>query len=54
MPRRWRSKKAEPQREQRRVEEERQRASQGGFLGTRRIEPGDKDYNRGSLNPNRR
>lgn len=29
--------------------------SQGGFLGLGRcIPPGDKDYNRGSLNPNRR
>jgi hypothetical protein len=29
--------------------------SQGGFLGFGRcIPPGDKDYNRGSLNPNRR
>ena len=29
--------------------------SQGGFFGFGRcIPPGDKDYNRGSLNPNRR
>lgn len=29
--------------------------SQGGFFGMGRcIMPGDKDYNRGSLNPNRR
>jgi hypothetical protein len=29
--------------------------SQGGFFGVGRcIPPGDKDYNRGSLNPNRR
>jgi hypothetical protein len=48
-------KKAEPQREQRRQDEERTRASQGQLFGIgRRIEPGDKDYNRGTLNPNRR
>jgi hypothetical protein len=45
-------KKAEPQREQRRAEEERERTSQGGVFGVgRRIQPGDRDYNRGSLNP---
>jgi hypothetical protein len=45
-------KKAEPQREQRRVEDERERASQGGVFGVgRRIQPGDREYNRGSLNP---
>jgi hypothetical protein len=46
-------KKAEPQREQRRAEDERDRSAQG-ILGGRKIYPGDKDYNRGSLNPNRR
>jgi len=47
--------KAQIQREERRVEDERERTSQGGFLGIgRRIYEGDKDYNRGSLNPNRR
>ena len=47
--------KAGVQREARRVEEERERGGQGGFLGFgRRIYEGDKDYNRGSLNPNRR
>jgi len=30
----------------------RERSSQGGFLGIgRRVQEGDKDYNRGSLNP---
>lgn len=47
--------KAQIQREERRVEDERERSAQGGFLGFgRRIYEGDKDYNRGSLNPNRR
>ncbi|MSQ52238.1 MAG: hypothetical protein EXR28_10135 [Betaproteobacteria bacterium] len=47
--------KAQVQREERRVEDERERGGQGGFLGFgRRIFEGDKDYNRGSLNPNRR
>lgn len=33
----------------------RDRASQGGFFGFgRRIQEGDKDYNRGSLNPKTR
>jgi hypothetical protein len=45
--------KAEPQREERRAEEARERGAQG-ILGGRRIYEGDKDYNRGSLNPNRR
>jgi hypothetical protein len=45
-------KKAEPQREQRRAEDERERAGQGGVFGVgRRIQPGDREYNRGSLNP---
>jgi hypothetical protein len=48
-------KKAEPQRAQRSAEEQRERAAQGGLLGIgRRVYPGDPDYNRGSLNPNRR
>ncbi|MFM9972077.1 MAG: hypothetical protein ACKVQK_27160 [Burkholderiales bacterium] len=47
--------KAQVQREERRVEDERERNAQGGFMGIgRRIYEGDKDYNRGSLNPNRR
>ena len=47
--------KAEPQRKQRDAELERERASQGGWFGVgRRIYEGDKDYNRGSLNPSRR
>jgi hypothetical protein len=28
--------------------------SQGGWFGTRCIPPGDKDYNRGTLNPSKR
>ena len=47
--------KAEPQRKAREVEAERERSAQGGWLGgSRKIYEGDKDYNRGSLNPNRR
>jgi hypothetical protein len=47
--------KAQVQREERRIEDERERNAQGGFLGLgRRIYEGDKDFNRGSLNPNRR
>jgi hypothetical protein len=46
------AKKAEPQREQRRTEDARERNAQGLF--GRRIYEGDKDYNRGSLNPNKR
>ena len=47
--------KAEPQRKARGAEIERERSAQGGWLGIgRTIQPGDKDYNRGSLNPNRR
>lgn len=42
--------KAEPQRKEREAEEERERAAQGGLFGIgRKIYPGDKDYNRGSL-----
>jgi hypothetical protein len=29
-------------------------AAQGGWFGTRMLMPGDKDYNRGSLNPKMR
>ena len=53
-------KKAEVQREARRVEETRERetrerAAQGGLFGVgRRVYEGDKDYNRGSLNPKTR
>jgi hypothetical protein len=44
-------KKAEPQRKAQAEERERERNSQGGWLGIgRTIPPGDKDYNRGSLN----
>ena len=47
--------KAEPQRAQRSAADQRERESQGGLFGIgRRIYPGDPDYNRGSLNPNRR
>jgi hypothetical protein len=45
--------KAAPQRQERRAEEARERNAQG-ILSGRRIYEGDKDYNRGSLNPNRR
>lgn len=44
--------KAQVQREQRRGEDAREAGAQGGLLGFgRRIHDGDKDYNRGSLNP---
>ena len=47
--------KAEPQRVQRSAAEQRERESQGGLFGIgRRIYPGDPEYNRGSMNPNRR
>jgi hypothetical protein len=47
--------KAEPQKKAREAEIARERNSQGGWFGIgRTIPPGDKDYNRGSLNPNRR
>jgi hypothetical protein len=51
--------KAEPQRKAREATEaemrERERNSQGGWFGLgRRIQEGDKDYNRGTLNPARR
>ena len=43
-------KKAEPQRKAREAEAERERSAQGGLFGIgRTIQPGDKDYNRGSL-----
>lgn len=55
-------KKAEPQRKARDAEAKaheaavaRERNAQGGWFGFgRTIQEGDKDYNRGSLNPNRR
>ena len=48
-------KKAEAQRELRRVEDAREAGAQGGFLGIgRKVYPGDRDYNRGSLNPKTR
>ena len=44
--------KAALQREERRVEEVRERSAQGGFFGLgRKINEGDPAYNRGSLNP---
>ena len=46
--------KAAVQRQAVEAETARERSSQGGLFGTRRIYEGDKDYNRGSLNPNRR
>ena len=43
-------KKAEPQRKAQAEERERERNAQGGWFGLgRTIQPGDKDYNRGSL-----
>jgi hypothetical protein len=43
--------KAEPQRKAREAEIEKERNAQGGWFGIgRTIQPGDKDYNRGSLN----
>jgi hypothetical protein len=48
-------KKAEPQRKAAAEELERERSAQGGWFGLgRKVYEGDKDYNRGSLNPNRR
>ena len=47
--------KAEPQKKARAEEAERERNSQGGWFGIgRSVQPGDKDYNRGTLNPARR
>jgi hypothetical protein len=47
--------KAEPQKKARAEELERERAAQGGWFGFgRKVYEGDKDYNRGSLNPTRR
>jgi hypothetical protein len=47
--------KAEPQRKVREAEFERERSAQGGLFGIgRKIYPGDKDYNRGTLNPAKR
>jgi hypothetical protein len=43
--------KAAPQKKEREAEAEREKNSQGGLFGIgRTIQPGDKDYNRGSLN----
>jgi hypothetical protein len=48
-------KKAGPQRKAREEEQERERKAQGGWFGFgRKVYEGDKDYNRGSLGPNRR
>jgi hypothetical protein len=48
-------KKADVQREAVQSELARERTSQGGMFGIgRRVYEGDKDYNRGSLNPARR
>jgi hypothetical protein len=45
-------KKAAVQRQAAEAETARERSGQGGFLGFgRRVYEGDKDYNRGSLNP---
>ena len=45
-------KKAEVQRQAAQAERERERSAQGGLFGIgRTIPPGDRDYNRGSLNP---
>lgn len=46
--------KAVVQRQALEVETARERAAQGGLLGGRRIYEGDKDYNRGTLNPKMR
>jgi len=47
--------KAEPQKKAREAADERERSAQGGWFGFgRKVYEGDKDYNRGSLNPNRR
>ena len=47
--------KAEPQKKARAAETERERNAQGGWFGFgRKIYEGDKDYNRGTLNPARR
>ena len=47
--------KAEPQKKAREAEVERERAAQGGWFGIgRKVYEGDKDYNRGTLNPVRR
>lgn len=46
--------KAAVQREAVEAETARERSAQGGLLGGRRIYEGDKDYNRGTLNPKMR
>jgi hypothetical protein len=43
--------KAAVQRQAAAAETQRERSSEGGWFGTRKIYEGDKDYNRGSLNP---
>jgi hypothetical protein len=49
------AKKAEPQRKAQAEELERERGAQGGWFGIgRKVYEGDKDYNRGTLNPNKR
>jgi hypothetical protein len=48
-------KKAEVQRTAAEAERARERGAQGGLLGIgRTLYPGDKDYNRGTLNPAKR
>lgn len=48
-------KKAEVQRTAAEAERARERSAQGGLLGIgRTLYPGDKDYNRGTLNPAKR
>ena len=48
-------KKAEPQRKAHAEEQARERNAQGGWFGLgRKVYEGDKDYNRGTLNPARR
>ena len=47
--------KAEVQRQAAQADLDRERASQGGFFGLgRRLYEGDKDFNRGTLNPKMR
>jgi len=47
--------KAEPQKKAREEADQRERGAQGGWFGVgRKVYEGDKDYNRGTLNPARR
>ena len=46
--------KAVVQRQALEAESARERAAQGGLLGGRRLYEGDKDFNRGTLNPKMR